>query len=453
MLKTRTRKLNDCNSKQGAVVYWMSREQRVNDNWALLVAQQMAIERNEPLVVAFCLVNRFLNAGLRQFDFMLKGLKECSLLLKEKNIPLVLLRGLPYEKIPKFINKIEASVLVTDFDPLKIKKEWKEKLLPQLTIPFYEVDSHNIIPVWIASNKQEFGTYTIRPKIKKILPDFLIDFPELKTHPFTLQYEEETVDWDRLLKLLPVDKSIAPVSWINPGEYAAKEKLLDFVSQKLEKYTTDRNDPNKNCQSDLSPYLHFGQISSQRIAFEISRLPLPNEITDPFLEELIVRKELSDNYCYYGSDYDNFNGLPAWAQKSLKEHRADKREYLYSKSDFENASTHDNLWNAAQIEMVTTGKMHGYMRMYWAKKILEWSESVEEAFETAIYLNDKYELDGRDPNGYAGIAWSLGGLHDRAWAERAVFGKIRYMNYNGCKKKFDVEKYIEKYNSGLLARS
>ena len=158
---------------------------------------------------------------------------------------------------------------------------------------------------------------------------------------------------------------------------------------------------------------------------------------------MIIRRELSDNFCEYEKNYDYFEGFHHWAQKSLNEHRNDEREYIYTDEQFEEADTHDPLWNAAQNQMKTTGKMHGYMRMYWAKKILEWSPSPEIALQVAINLNDKYELDGRDPNGYTGIAWSIGGIHDRAWFERPVYGKIRYMNYNGCKSKFNVFKYIE----------
>ena len=197
-----------------------------------------------------------------------------------------------------------------------------------------------------------------------------------------------------------------------------------------------------NGQSNLSPYIHFGHLSAQRVAIEVTKAVAPQEDKSAFLEELIVRRELSDNFCLYNPDYDNVNGFHQWASSTLNNHKDDEREFIYALNEFENALTHDPLWNAAQLEMVKTGKMHGYMRMYWAKKILEWTKSPEQAMEFAIYLNDKYSLDGRDPNGYTGIAWSIGGVHDRAWSERPIFGKIRYMNYNGCKRKFDVNSYI-----------
>jgi len=222
--------------------------------------------------------------------------------------------------------------------------------------------------------------------------------------------------------------------------------MRNFIANKLKDYDLNRNDPILNGQSNLSPYLHFGQISAQRVALEIINQPIDETSKNSFLEELIVRRELSDNFCHYNLNYDTTEAFPAWAKKSLENHIYDKREYIYTLEQFANALTHDDLWNAAQLEMVKYGKINGYLRMYWAKKILEWTESPEKAIEIAISLNDKYQLDGRDPNGYTGIAWSIGGLHDRPWNERPVFGKIRYMNYNGCKRKFNVAKYIEKVN-------
>ena len=197
----------------------------------------------------------------------------------------------------------------------------------------------------------------------------------------------------------------------------------------------------------MSPYLHFGQISAQRVALDVKAFQGNKESEAAFLEELIIRRELSDNFCLYNSNYDSFEGFPNWAKETLNKHRKDKRDFIYTKEEFELAATHEYLWNAAQTELVITGKMHGYMRMYWAKKILEWTKSPEEALSIAVYLNDKYELDGRDPNGYVGCAWSIGGVHDRAWTERNVIGKIRYMNLNGAKRKFDVEEYVMKFQT------
>ncbi len=425
----------------GPVVYWVSRDQRVYDNWALLFAQQIAIEKKKELVVVFSLVPEFLDATLRQYDFMIKGLMEVEKELEKYSIPFFLLPGDPVIEIPKFINDINAGNLISDFDPLKTKRKWKEKVLKQISIPFYEVDAHNIVPCLYVSQKREFGAYTIRPKIQKNLPGFLDRFPNLKKMKSSSSISSDKINWKEVYSSLKVNENVKPVEWIIPGEKAAQKTLKDFIENKINNYSDLRNDPNADVLSNLSPYLHFGQISAQRVALTINELKNP-AVTESFLEELIIRRELSDNFCYYNSGYDSFDGFPDWAKTTLNVHKKDEREFVYSTKQFEEANTHEDLWNAAQNELVNTGKLHGYMRMYWAKKILEWSKSPEEALRIAIYLNDKYELDGRDPNGYAGCAWAIGGVHDRAWTERPVYGKIRYMNRNGAKRKFDIEKYI-----------
>jgi deoxyribodipyrimidine photo-lyase len=248
-------------------------------------------------------------------------------------------------------------------------------------------------------------------------------------------------DWQSLPEELSLDRRVPEVAGIEPGEAAAGRALETFVQGGLAEYPERRNDPIAHGQSGLSPYLHFGQLSPQRVALAVVAADAPPAARDAFLEELVVRRELADNFCFYNEHYDTVAGFPDWARTTLEAHRHDPREVVYSRDVLERGETHDHLWNACQRDMVLTGKMHGYLRMYWAKKILEWSPSPEMAMETAIYLNDRYELDGRDPNGYAGIAWSIGGVHDRAWGERPVFGKIRFMSYAGCARKFDVAAY------------
>ncbi|NIS68676.1 MAG: deoxyribodipyrimidine photo-lyase [Proteobacteria bacterium] len=440
----RVRILEKGKEKAGPVVYWMSRDQRTRDNWALLFAQELALERREPMGVVFCLVPRFLDATMRHYDFMLKGIQEAEKELTKKNIPFFLLPGIPEEEIPSFVNRNGIGTLVSDFEPLRIKRGWKKRVGEQVDIPLYEVDARNVVPCWIASPKQEYGAYTLRPKIRRVLPDYLEDFPLLRKHPISWKAKSKETNWDGVRKTLDVDRSVSEVNWIQPGEKSAQRTLRKFIREKLPRYDELRNDPPKDGTSNLSPYLHFGQISAQRVALEVSKTTGHKKSKDALLEELIVRRELSDNFCFYNPNYDNFEGFPDWAKKTLDDHRRDRREYIYSLEDFQNANTHDRLWNAAQREMVEKGKMHGYMRMYWGKKILEWTASPEEATKIAIYLNDRYELDGRDTNGYTGVAWCIGGVHDRAWPTRPIFGKIRYMSYNGCKSKFDVIAYIQK---------
>jgi deoxyribodipyrimidine photo-lyase len=441
----RLRTLKPGKTGPGPVIYWMSRDQRSRDNWALWYAQQTALQSKVPLLVLFCLVADFLGAPWRHYAFMLRGLQETEKSLAEKKVGFISITGSPEIEIPTFIQKIKAGVLVTDFDPLRIKRSWKKAVFEKINIPFLEIDAHNIVPCWAASPKQEFGAYTLRPKIQRLLPDFLEEIPSLKKHPYAWKGKIPATDWDTIIKNLKIDRSVPEVTGLRPGEKAAQKALGDFLNYGLAHYDSKRNDPTLEGQSNLSPYLHFGQLSAQRLALEVHKARSLSESKTAFLEELIIRRELSDNFCYYNPLYDQFEGFPDWAQKTLNAHRKDRREYLYSREQFEAGQTHDPLWNAAQMEMVRTGKMHGYLRMYWAKKILEWTLSPEEAQRTAIYLNDRYELDGRDPNGYTGIAWSIGGVHDRAWGERPVFGKIRYMSYKGSKSKFDVEKYIKKW--------
>jgi deoxyribodipyrimidine photo-lyase len=438
----RIRLLQDGPAHGGPILYWMSRDQRVRDNWALLFAQELALERKKPLGVLFCLVPQFLNAAMRQYDFMLQGLQEVERSLTKANIPFFLMTGAPENTIPRFVEEHDAGALVADFDPLQVKRVWKHAVADRLRIAFYEVDAHNIVPCWFATPKQEIGARTLRPKIGRLLPEFLAPFPDLRKHPFPWKKKLVSVDWGAATRSVRAE-GLPPVGWIKPGEGQAAKRLRLFIESRLASYGEGRNDPTKDCVSHLSPYLHFGQVSSQRVALEVSQAPAPAPSKDAFLEQLIVRRELADNFCYYNARYDRIESFPGWAQRTLQEHAKDKREYLYTLEEFEHALTHDDLWNAAQSEMVKRGTMHGYMRMYWGKKILEWSRDAEEALEIAIYLNDRYELDGRDPNGYTGIAWSIGGVHDRPWGARAVFGNIRYMSYNGCKSKFDVRAYIE----------
>ena len=443
----RTDELCDGPGMGGAVLYWMSRDQRAKDNWALLYAQAQAMRRQVALGVVFCLVPTFLSATDRHYGFMLKGLAETAAQLARKDIPFFLLQGDPGEELPRFMARSKASLLVVDMDPLRIKLEWHRRVVRAAECRVVEVDAHNVVPSRFVSQKEEFAARTIRPKIQRLLPRFLVNMPRLRQHPHA---------WSERKAGAPVGEALLQQTGLSPytgavlpmpaGPKAAQAALRRFVSRKLAAYDTARNDPNAEGQSDLSPYLHFGQISAQRVALTVQAAEAPSEVKAVFLEELIVRRELSDNFCLYNRNYDTPKGFANWARITLREHARDSREYLYNASRFEAAETHDPLWNAAQREMVTTGKMHGYMRMYWGKKILEWTRSPDEAMEVALHLNNTYELDGRDPNGYAGVAWCIGGVHDRAWPSHNVFGKIRYMNANGCRRKFDVDQYISRFS-------
>lgn len=424
------------------VVYRMSRDQRVNDNWALIFAQEQALLHCCPLEVVFTLTPSYPMANRRHYSFMLGGLQEVERNLAALNIPFrLILDDNPSAAFEQHVRHSSIGLVVSDFDPLRLKRRWVEAINQIEGIAHYEVDAHNIVPCRWVSQKVEFGAYTIRPKIKRALAEFLTEFPSLKRQEGAPPLSMQPTDWQQVEASIHADSSVKPIGWLEPGEASAIRCLDHFIEQKIDGYSERRNNPTLDGQSNLSPFLHFGQLSAQRVAIEVSRRAAASPDSEAFLEELIVRRELSDNFCFYNPHYDSADGFPDWAKKDIEQHRGDPREIVYSTEQLEQGLTHDQLWNAAQAEMVKRGKMHGYMRMYWAKKILEWTPSSEEALATAIYLNDRYSIDGRDPNGYAGIAWSIGGVHDRAWFPRPIFGKIRYMSYNGCRSKFDVKAY------------
>ncbi|XP_036410274.1 CPD photolyase [Megalops cyprinoides] len=436
--------------KQGTqgVLYWMSRDQRVQDNWALIYAQQVAVTEELPLHVCFCLQPQSPDATLREYGFILKGLEEIAKECNVLGIEFHLLLGTAGEVLPGFVRDWSLGAVVTDFSPLRIPLKWVEDVKKGLPsdVPFIQVDAHNIVPCWVASDKQEYSARTIRGKITKLLPEFLTQFPLVDKHPHCASKPAKPVDWAHTLSTVEVDRSVGAVEWARPGTAAGMAMLESFVDARLRDYASERNNPNSDALSQLSPWIHFGHISAQRAVLQVQRDgPNRAQSVPAFVEELVVRRELADNFCFYNKNYDKVEGASDWAQKTLKDHAKDPRQYVYSREQLEKAKTHDKLWNAAQYQMVTEGKMHGFLRMYWAKKILEWTSSPEEALAIAIYLNDRYELDGRDPNGFVGCMWSICGIHDQGWQERPVFGKIRYMNYAGCTRKFNVQQFEKQY--------
>eukprot|EP00271_Cylindrocystis_brebissonii_P020399 TRINITY_DN6735_c0_g2_i1.p1 TRINITY_DN6735_c0_g2~~TRINITY_DN6735_c0_g2_i1.p1 ORF type:complete len:573 (-),score=116.16 TRINITY_DN6735_c0_g2_i1:73-1791(-) len=446
----------------GPVIYWMSRDQRVADNWALLYAVEQARDAGVAVAVAFNLLPSFLGAKARHFGFMLRGLRVVETKLKALGIPFFLFKGKAEETISEFAARCGASLVVMDYSPLRIGKVWREGIAEAVgpSVAVHEVDAHCTVPVWVASDKLEYSARTIRQKIHKRLPEYLVEYPPLKLGETKWSGETPAPsDWDQLIAdVCREGQEVPEVDWIESGEDAAMAGLLTppkgfLTPQRLKAYSNARNDPGQvGVLSGLSPWLHYGHISQQRCALEArkKRKEAPQSV-DAFLEELVVRSCLAENYCYYQPKYDSVEGAWEWAQTTLRNHAGDKREFLFTYEQLEKGKTYDELWNAAQLEMVHMGKMHGFMRMYWAKKILEWTPSPEEALAATIALNDKYSLDGRDPNGYVGCMWSICGIHDQGWGERPVFGKIRYMNYAGCKRKFNIEAYVALVNK-MVAR-
>ncbi|MDD2534056.1 MAG: deoxyribodipyrimidine photo-lyase [Eubacteriales bacterium] len=453
----RTRALNQQLIEAKPVIYWMNRDMRVADNWALIQAQTEATRLKQPLAVVFCLQKTFLGATSRHFVFMLEGLKQVARDLAQLKIPMLIIEDDPAQAVPIVADQLGAGLIVSDFSPLRLPRQWRTDMAKQAaarSIAMVEVDAHNIIPVWQVSDKLEFAARTIRPKIHRQLAAWLTEFPILlqQTAVWTVEQQKTLAvyGWpDRAIERY-IDTRIerlggADSRLLSSGPDAGQKRLHTFLHEDLPRYG-ERNDPNKPVTSRLSAYLHFGQLSAQRVALATQGIEVTSSdikiAIDDFLEELIVRRELSDNFCFYNPDYDSFAGFPKWAKQTLDAHRHDPRTYRYTDEQLLQGQTHDILWNAAQHELVNQGSMPGYLRMYWAKKLLEWCGSPEQAMQVAIHFNDTYALDGRDPNGYTGIAWSIGGVHDRPWGERAVFGMIRFMSFDGCKRKFSIDDYV-----------
>jgi deoxyribodipyrimidine photo-lyase len=424
------------------VLYWMQSAQRAVSNHALEYAISWANERQKPLLAAFILTPNFPKANLRHYVFMLEGLKETQTALARRKIRLILQIGNPPDQIARLAAR--ADLVVTDEGYLRTQRQWRSAAADKLDCPLEEVAANVIVPVETASEKENYSAAALRPRIHRRLNRFLLPLKQTSPHRSSLPLSVESISIENPLQLarsLKIDDSVPPSPRFQGGYSQARKRLLQFVQHKLADYDTARNDPARDGQSNLSPYLHFGQISPLEIALAAQEADA--QAAAPFLEELIVRRELSQNFVYYNAQYDQFQSLPFWAQRTLRFHSRDKRPALYSPEQLETASTDDPYWNAAQMEMVLTGKMHGYMRMYWGKKVIEWTRRPEEAFQILLSLNDKYELDGRDPNGYAGIAWCFG-KHDRPWKERPVFGTVRYMNAAGLRRKFNADAYVQK---------
>ncbi|MAU33541.1 deoxyribodipyrimidine photolyase [Candidatus Saccharibacteria bacterium] len=440
----------------------MSRDQRTQDNHALLCAQQFAQENKVPLYVLFVL-KKVPNRRQEHYAFMIDGLKEVKASLEKHDIAFSMQSGDSVSCVQESATTVDAGAIFFDFHPQFKQRQMRQSIASQFDGYVAVVDTHNLIPAWVTSDKQEFAAYTIRRKIHKYIENYLKEPGELQKHPHPASVQLQSMSDQDIVAFISDIPSSGITLDCEAGQAAALSSLNDFLQHGLERYAVDRNDPTKDAQSRLSPYLHFGQLSSLRVALELvkhtdrrpllfdeARMPAGAEESSEFasmdalLEELIVRKELSDNFCLYlDQEPTSLTTAPAWAQASLKQHQDDPRDHLYTYQEWEAANTHDEAWNAAQRQLVHAGRIHGYMRMYWAKKILEWSTSPEEALETAIRLNDTYSIDGGDPNGYVGILWSIAGLHDRPWTERPIFGKIRYMNAAGLKRKFDIALYID----------
>jgi deoxyribodipyrimidine photo-lyase len=441
----RIREINEKPVRPGRyVLYWMQASQRAECNHALEYSIERANELGLPLLVYFGIADGFPEANLRHYAFMLEGLLETREGLRRRGIKLVARIEDPASGAAALAAR--AALLVTDRGYLRIQKKWRAGAARLSPCSMMEVESDVVVPVETVSDKEEYAAATLRPKIHRQLEKYLVPLRKRRLERDSLGLRTAGVDLSdvsSLLDRLRLDRSVPRQDFYVGGASRAGKLLRDFTRNKLRHYAEKRNDPSLGLCSDMSPYLHFGQISPLFVALEIQKAKGAGRVAkDAFLEELIVRRELSANFVHFNRHYDSYKCLPVWAAGTLKEHTRDKRPYVYTARQLESAATHDPYWNAAMHEMAVTGKMANYMRMYWGKKILEWSRTPQGAFRTALRLNNRYFIDGRDPNSFAGVGWCFG-KHDRPWTERPVFGKVRYMNANGLRRKFDIEKYVE----------
>jgi deoxyribodipyrimidine photo-lyase len=435
------------------VVYWMQRAQRGIDNHAVDLAVEIANLLGLPLVVYFAGISNFPHANLRHYLFLNQGLPDIEADLAARNISFVMRRA-PHESHERLLADVRAAFLIGDENPMREPERWRKHLSSRIKIPFWTVDTDVVVPSKLME-KAQYGAYTIRPRLYRLLPEYLHAYQNPRAEYAWKRprgFHSDSVHEDMTRGWKDMDRSVGPVEAWKGGTHAALERLKLFTGELLADYDAQRNHPEIDGTSCMSPYLHFGHLGPNTIALAVDAAvnanPKLRPARDSYFNELIVWRELAVNFVRYTPKYDSPECAESWAKATIAKHARDERERLYTVHQLESAQTHDQLWNAGQIQMVRHGWMHNYVRMYWAKKILEWTPDVGTAMKYAIYLNDKYFLDGRDPNGYAGIAWAILGKFDRAWGERPVFGKIRYMSGASTGKKFNSKRYIEQV--GLL---
>ncbi len=430
------------------IVYWMQRAERGIDNPAVDLAIDIGNELDLPVVVFFSAISNFPHANLRHYAFLNQGLRDIEEDLAERNVSFVVRRP-PTNSLEKLLAEVDAAMLIGDENPCREPERWGRVLAKRLTLPFWTVDADVVVPSALFPRHQ-YMLHIMRPRLLAELPKYLLPMPRTKAKQRWERprgFETFNVMSDVTAGWRDFDRSVKPVDNFTGGTHAALKRLKHFVAHGLADYAKQRNHPEADGTSMMSPWLHFGHISPITIALACEQAVREGKATvaarDAYFNELIGWREISVNFVKYVPNYDSIEGAPEWAQATLREHAGDKRDPMYTLEQMERAETYDELWNAAQIQMVKTGWMHNYLRMYWAKKILEWAPNPALAWEWAVILNDKYELDGRDPNGYQGIAWAMGGVHDRPWFDRPIFGTVRYMSGASTGKKFDSKRYIE----------
>jgi deoxyribodipyrimidine photo-lyase len=443
-LRVRVRRDGSVPAVPRCVVYWMQRAQRARDNPALDTAVLAANALDLPLVVHFGLHPGYPRSNLRHYAFLLDGVLETARAIEARGAAFAF-RPYPDHSLVHFCEEVSPALVVGDENPLREPEGWRRSAAERLRVPFWTVDADVIVPT-DHFDREEWAARTLRPKIARLLPRYLARSSKPRVRRRWTRASKPRsapIEPARLLATLPIDRSAGPVPGARGGTAAGLRALRRFLKGPLQRYHLDRNTPPIDGTSRLSAYLHFGHLGPHTVALAVRRALAPGAAKEAYLEELIVRRELAVNFVSRNAQYDDVASAPNWGSRTLARHARDTRERIYSWDALEAGATEDRLWNAAQREMVATGRMHGYMRMYWAKRLLDWTPSPAAAYRAAVLLNDRWELDGRDPNGYAGIAWAICGKHDRPWPpERRVLGFIRPMSASGAARKFDVEAYI-----------
>ncbi len=437
------------------VIYWMQRAQRGIDNPALDVAIALGNELGLPVVAFFSAISNFPHANLRHYHFLSQGLSDAEHDLKERNVSFIVRRP-PHNALEKLVVELKAAAVVGDENPMREPERWRQVFAHRIDIPYWTVDADCIVPA-NTFDKHFYAVHFFRPKFFAELPKFLAwPSPEKAKHSWSRPHgfesfavgQDITEGWGK-----PFDRSVGPVESFTGGTRAAEKLLADFVTNKLGDYDSVRNHPERDGTSRISPALHYGHIGPLTIARAIEDAVKKGNCTpearDAYYGEVLAWRELCVNFVRFVPDYDSIACAPDWARETLRKHGRDRRDPTYTRDQMERGETYDDMWNAAQKQMVDHGWMHNTLRMYWGKKILEWSATPAEAFDNCVYLNDRYFLDGRDPNGYANIAWAICGLHDRPWFERPIFGTVRYMSGASTGRKFNSKQYIRNVNEGL----
>jgi deoxyribodipyrimidine photo-lyase len=442
----RLKQLNDAPELHGDyVLYWMQQSQREAFNPALEAAIASANRLKLPTLVCFGLTDGYPQANARHYSFMLEGLRDVAAALARRGVAFVIRRGSPDAVASELAER--AALIVCDRGYLRVQKQWRANVAKSAQRRILQIEGDVVVPLEHASQKREVGARTLRPKILRVRDRFLQPLQRTPVHHKTSAKDLgfasalDLSDVPASLATLDVDHTVSPVARFRGGQVEARQHLDRFIDGPLHDYASARSEPAAMQVSFLSGYLHFGQISPVEIALAARDASAGQPDRAAYLEELVVRRELAMNFVEHTPDYDSYSCLPAWARETLAQHRNDKRPHLYNERELTDAKTHDPYWNAAMTEMRETGYMHNHMRMYWGKQILAWSSDPEQAYATALALNNRYFICGRDANSFANIAWCFG-LHDRPWPERAILGKVRSMTASGLERKIDTAAYI-----------